>query len=41
MAPGGTIAVTTASGVTRVTPPPGLRDPADGAPWPEDEPAPF
>jgi hypothetical protein len=53
MAPDGTLTVTTPSGVTRTTRPPGLDGPAIGWPWPQpaprlgseawpdDEPAPF
>jgi hypothetical protein len=45
MAPDGTLTVTTPSGVTRTTRPPGLRDPADSSgrpqPPPDDDPPPF
>jgi hypothetical protein len=52
MTPDGTLTVTTPSGVTRTTRPPGLDGPAIGGPWPgpaawlgseawPDDPAPF
>jgi hypothetical protein len=41
MAPDGTLTVTTPSGVTRTTRPPGLDGPALGESWPDEEPAPF